>query len=79
MLIVDNDRDLKTVWLELGSFAIELQLSRYGGRDYLRIGKFRKWNQDGKFHPDHTLSVLDSDMREKILPALAELYGKQLV
>lgn len=43
---------------------------------WISIGRWRKWRQDGEFHPDKTIMILSEDFEQLVLPALNKLYEK---
>mgnify|MGYP001599217775 CR=1 FL=1 len=45
---------------------------------WLGMSRFKKWYQDGLFHPDTGLMFPDGLFETEILPALHELYGIKL-
>lgn len=78
-IIVEQDGTVQEASIESGSYAYSLQVKQYGGRSYFSLSKFKKWQQDGKYHPDKAVVVRLEDFRDKILPAIAQMFGKQLV
>lgn len=62
-----------------GSYAYGVESHYYQGRKYTSISKWRKWGQDGKYHPDTSVVIKESDFVNSVLPALAKLYGKELI
>lgn len=79
MLTIDQDGAVKEQMVEKGNYAFSLRLHVYHGKQWFTLGKWKKWAQDGKYHPDKTIAFNVDEFRDVALPALAAFFDKQLV
>ena len=62
-----------------GSYRYIVKRVKYHDKHWLCFSRFKKWYQDSQFHPDKGLMLPDQLFESDILPALAKLYGKEVV
>lgn len=64
--------------IKAGSYSYLLRRFEYHGRNWLSISRWKKWNQDGEYHPSTGMMIPEELFQADILPALCKLYGTEV-